>query len=245
MVGKVQQRFNSISSTNYYAIELLSKTRPIEGTAIIAGYQTEGKGQFDSIWESDSNENILMSIIVYPEMLEANNQYLITCFVSLALRNVIDKILPKSEVKIKWPNDIFCGASKVAGILIHNTLKGKKLKSSVIGIGINVNQKIFPSNIMTATSLLLEQGQGFDVEEVRELIFEELDKKYRDLKENKEKVRQEYLKYLYGVGLTKNFRRLDGLNFQGRITGIDECGYLIIDSAYGIEKFDVKQIIYL
>jgi BirA family biotin operon repressor/biotin-[acetyl-CoA-carboxylase] ligase len=244
LVGKVQQRFNSINSTNSYATELLSKTRPIEGTAIIADHQTEGKGQFDSIWESNSNENILMSIILYPEILEVNSQYMITCFVSLAVSNVIGKILPEKAVKIKWPNDIFCGDSKVAGILIQNTLKGKKLKSSVIGIGINVNQKKFPSNVPNATSIQMEHGHEFDLEEIRELVFEELEKRYRDLKENREKVRREYIQNLYGIGIEKNFKRLNGLNFKGRIIGIDNYGFLIIESAYGKEKFDVKQVIY-
>lgn len=245
MVGKVQHRFNSIDSTNSYAVKILSKIRPTEGTAIIADFQTNGKGQVDSKWQSNTKENILMSIILYPEVLEVNHQYLITCFVSLAIRNVISSILFGRNVKIKWPNDIYCEGNKIAGILIHNTLKGKKLKSSIIGIGINVNQKTFASNLPNATSLAIEDAATFNLEEVREMVFEELDNRYRDLKANKEKIRLEYLQNLYGLGIDKNFQRANGLVFRGSIAGIDDYGFLIIDGPNGMEKFDVKQIIYL
>lgn len=245
MIGKVQQRFNSIDSTNKYAIELLSKIRPKEGTAIIADFQTDGKGQVDSKWQSNSNENILMSIILYPESLAVTNQYLMSCMISLSIRNVLSSILIDREIKIKWPNDILCGDKKIAGILIHNTLKGKKLKSSVVGMGININQSYFPSDIPNATSILLESGVAVQIEEVRELLFEELDKRYNNLCENEAKMRQEYLQNMYGLGVEKNFQRANGLIFNGRIAGIDGQGFLIIDGPIGTEKFDVKQITYL
>lgn len=242
MIGKVQLRFNSIDSTNKYAIELLSKIRPKEGTAIIADFQTDGKGQVDSKWQSNSNENILMSIILYPESLAVTNQYLMSCMISLSIRNVLSSILIDWEIKIKWPNDILCGDKKIAGILIHNTLKGKKLKSSVVGMGININQRYFPSDIPNATSILLESGDAVQIEEVRELLFEELDKRYNNLYKNEEKIRQEYLQNMYGLGVEKNFQRANGLIFNGRITGIDGHGFLMIDGPNGMEKFDVKQI---
>lgn len=245
MIGKVQQRFNSIDSTNKYAIGLLSKIRPKEGTAIIADFQTDGRGQVDSKWQSNSNENILMSIILYPESLAVTNQYLMSCMVSLSIRNVLSSILIDREIKIKWPNDILCGDKKIAGILIHNTLKGKKLKSSVVGMGININQRYFPSDIPNATSILLESGGAVQIEEVRELLFEELDKRYNNLYENEEKMRQEYLQNMYGLGVEKNFQRANGLIFNGRIAGIDGQGFLIIDGPSGTEKFDVKQITHL
>lgn len=245
MIGKVQQRFNSIDSTNKYAIELLSKIRPKEGTAIIADFQTDGKGQVDSKWQSNSNENILMSIILYPESLAVTNQYLMSCMISLSIRTVLSSILIDREIKIKWPNDILCGDKKIAGILIHNTLKGKKLKSSVVGMGININQSYFPSDIPNATSILLESGVAVQIEEVRELLFEELDKRYNNLCENEAKMRQEYLQYMYGLGVEKNFQRANGLIFNGRIVGIDGQGFLIIDGPSGTEKFDVKQITHL
>jgi BirA family biotin operon repressor/biotin-[acetyl-CoA-carboxylase] ligase len=244
LIGKVQLRFNSIDSTNKYAIELLSKTRPTEGTAIIADYQTEGRGQVGSIWQSNSYDNILMSIILYPKTLEVNNQYLVSCIVSLAIKNVLSRILADQEIKIKWPNDILCEGRKIAGILIHNTLKGKKVKSSVIGMGINVNQKSFPLDVPNATSLLLERGHTFQIEETRTLIFEELDKRYRNIIGNIEIVRQEYLSHLYGLGIEKKFKRANGSIFSGRIAGIDAQGFLIIDGPNGKEKFDVKQVIY-
>ncbi len=245
MIGKVQQRFNSIDSTNKYAIELLSKIRPKEGTAIIADFQTDGKGQVDSKWQSNSNENILMSIILYPESLAVTNQYLMSCMISLSIRSVLSSILIDREIKIKWPNDILCGDKKIAGILIHNTLKGKKLKSSVVGMGININQSYFPSDIPNATSILLESGVAVQIEEVRELLFEELDKRYNNLYENEAKMRQEYLQNMYGLGVEKNFQRANGLIFNGRIAGIDGQGFLIIDGPSGTEKFDVKQITHL
>lgn len=224
---------------------MLSKIRPKEGTAIIADFQTQGKGQVDSQWQSNPGENILMSIVFYPEFLKVNQQYLITCFVSLSLRNVLSRFLGDKEVRIKWPNDILCEDRKIAGILIHNTLKGKKLRSSVIGIGININQKSFSETIPNATSLSKEYRWSYDLEEIREMLFRELDERYKDLKKNGEMIRQKYLQYLYGKGIKKQFKKANGTTFEGSIAGIDKQGFLMIEGPNNVEKFDIKEVIYL
>ena len=132
--GAKHYHLSEIDSTNNYALNLLSKSTPAEGTTISADFQTHGRGQYGRDWLSESTKNLLSSIILYPDFLPANEQFSLSKAVSLAVRNCINSFLPSKEIRIKWPNDIYCDDKKIAGILIQNLLTGNKINVSVIGI---------------------------------------------------------------------------------------------------------------
>lgn len=172
-------RYDSLPSTNTLANRLVKEGEPLEGTVIVAGYQTAGKGQGNNVWESENSKNLLLSVILYPEKISPENQIFITMFVSLAICDFIDSIFPGS--KIKKPNDIYFGKDKMAGILIENGIIDGMMKSSVIGIGLNVNQTVFAPEIPNAVSLKMVTGTEHNIDSCLRRLLSALDSRYFDL----------------------------------------------------------------
>ena len=131
---------DELESTNNYAKQLVSD-KVEEGTVVLAQFQSKGRGQQGNYWESETGKNLLFSLILYPDFLEAEFQFSLSMLVSLAIVSVLDE--ETDEVQIKWPNDIYVGKLKIAGILIENTIKGSKLGSTIVGVGLNLNQEMF------------------------------------------------------------------------------------------------------
>jgi len=258
--GKVYYRFDELPSTNDYARDLLAKSRPAEGTVVRADSQSAGRGQFGSKWVTEHGVNLTLSVILYPKWLKITDQFRLSEAVALALLDTVHR--PPSTVHrqpstvhrppstvyrqpstIKWPNDIYLGDRKTAGILIQNTLTGNHLETSIVGIGLNVNQTAFPPEIPNATSLSLATGRTFDLEAVADTLFECLERRYLQLKASQTEVlRAEYREHLLGLGVLRNFARLDGSVFSGIIQGVQEDGRLEILGSNGLELFDVKAI---
>ncbi|MBI5915019.1 MAG: biotin--[acetyl-CoA-carboxylase] ligase [Bacteroidetes bacterium] len=242
-VGQVVHDLPTVASTNEYALTLLSKSNPAEGTAISTGNQTAGRGQIGSQWESEPGKNITLSVIFYPDFLLVKNQFQLNQAVAMAVCDFVKKYLPVSKVSIKWPNDIYVGARKIAGILLQNSLINNQIRSTVAGIGINVNQTVFATNPPNPTSLCLETGENFDLEELRSSLFERLEARFLQLKSGKIlPLQQDYLGNLYRFQAPAKFQRSDGEIFEGTITGIDESGRLKM-AVQGRETiFDLKEI---
>lgn len=232
-----------VASTNAYALELLSKSKPAEGTVISTQHQTAGRGQIGSTWESEPNKNISLSAIFYPDFLAVKDQYLLNIFVSLAVLDFVNNCLPERPVSIKWPNDIYVGKLKIAGILLQNSLINNQIRSTVVGIGININQTTFLTNPPNPTSLSLESGQVFNLEELIPTLCEFLESRFLQLKAGKiVPLQHEYLQHLYRFAIPANYRRANGESFTGTITGIDEIGRLKLDIGGKTEVFDLKEI---
>ena len=162
MIGRKIIHLENVDSTNNYTANLLLKGEVDSGTVILADKQTQGRGQRGSVWSSNSGENMLFSLFLSTEILSVNDQFLLSQFVSVSLIQMLRNIGLNAEVK--WPNDIYINNKKVAGILIENQLSGYTLKSSIIGVGLNVNQKLFEN--ISATSLYNELGEFISIQSV-------------------------------------------------------------------------------
>jgi len=242
-VGQAIIDLTQVASTNACALELLSKSKTAEGTIVSTFHQTDGRGQIGNKWESAPGKNISLSAIFYPDFLEAKDQFLLNVFVSLAVFDFVEKHLPRSLASIKWPNDIYVGSQKIAGILLQNSLINTQIRSTVVGIGINVNQALFLSNPPNPTSLRLEAGFDFDLPALIPPLCEFLESRYLQLKAGKiVPLRQAYLRHLYRFGLPANYQRTNGETFVGTITGIDEIGRLKMEVGGKKEVFDLKEI---
>ena len=240
-IGKELHDFPSLSSTNTYATELLSKSNPVEGTVILTYNQTAGRGQIGSKWESAPDKNVSMSVILHPKFLAVSEQFNLNVAVSLAIFDAVS--LYVKDVKVKWPNDIYIGKKKVAGILIQNSLTGRNIQSSVVGIGLNVNQTAFTSDAPNPTSLKLETGKDIDLTKIVQEIVPALEKRYLQLKSGKTiDMRREYILHLYRFGKPFAFQRVDESYFTGIITGISSLGKLVIDTETGEEEFGLKEV---
>jgi BirA family biotin operon repressor/biotin-[acetyl-CoA-carboxylase] ligase len=220
----------------------LSKNNPCEGTVITTENQVEGRGQIGSKWESEAGKNIILSIILRPNFLPAREQFLLNQAITLGVVNFIQYYIT-TGVKIKWPNDIYVHKKKVAGILIQNQLSGSRIQSSVIGIGLNINQVVFLSDAPNPTSFKLLTAHEFQIEQLIPELCRSIEQRYLQLKQGKHAILQnDYLKNLFQYQQTASYQKPNETTFQGRIIGISPFGKLKIEHNQGIEFFDIKTV---
>lgn len=243
--GQNFEEHQNLASTNGYAQQLLSKSKPSDGTVISARNQTAGRGQIGSLWESEPDKNLNLSIILYPTFLPIVQQFQLNQAICLGVRDFVAKYVQKS-VKIKWSNDIYVKDNKICGILIQNALKGVQIQSSIVGIGINVNQTEFLSNPPNPTSFKLETQRDFDLSEMQAALCECLEPRYFQLKNGRhDELYLDYLSHLYRYQENALFQRPNGEAFMGMITGISDVGKLQIKTLGKIKEFGIKEVKFL
>lgn len=181
-IGSVCIRLERVDSSNNYARELIRDKMPTEGTVIVANEQFSGRGQRSNTWYSEPKSSLTCSYILRPVFLAAKDQFILSAAVALAVYETVAVILPKSDVRIKWPNDILVDGKKIAGILIENTLRRSNLETSIVGIGLNVNQMKFPSEL-NATSIQLNTNSETDLNLIMEELSTRLEKYYLRIRE--------------------------------------------------------------
>lgn len=242
-VGKVIHHFEALPSTNLYALELLSKSKPSEGTVISAAAQTAGRGQLGSGWHSPAGESLSVSVILYPSFLQARRQFYLTITAALALRDTLARYA-ENPVLIKWPNDIYLGTGKIAGILIQNQLAGQAIQYCIIGSGINVNQTAFPAELPQAVSLYQDTGQRQAPDELLDHYLLNLEQRYLQLRAgNTDRLLSDYYEHLLGYQIYKTYTQPDGAPFEAQIVGIDEIGRLKLRTSDGKEQaFGLKEV---
>ena len=226
-------------STNSLASELATKNILSEGSVVITTNQTAGRGQRGNAWETAAELNLTFSILVKPTFLSVKNQFYLTIITSLA---VVDFLKEQSvaEVKIKWPNDILIGKKKICGILIENSVQQETIQQSIVGIGLNINQKNF--GISTATSLAVVKDRDFDLNESLNFLLENFEKRYLQLRSGKlAELKSGYLENLFGIGEPQTFIS-NGKEFEGIIEGVNENGELKVSDNGNTSSFKLKEI---
>ncbi len=232
---------NELISTNTFAALLLRQQKPPEGTVIQAGFQTAGKGQKGNKWESEAGKNLLFSIILFPDMIKPEEQFSISMAISLGICDFLKRLIP--VCRVKWPNDIYAGDDKIAGILIENSIRGGNIESSVAGIGLNINQVKFPSSLPNPVSLKLITGKEYDPDDCLKELLASLDKRYKKLISSPaEELKNDYASSLYRLGEWHNYKSA-GNYFNGRIVGVTGSGSLRVeDEKMHIRQFSFKEI---
>ena len=150
-LGKKVIYMPSCHSTNDIAMEMARKSDIPEGTVIITDDQLKGRGQRGNEWVTAAGKNITMSIVLKPNFVKASSQFSLNMAISLAVNATVKQLLSEINCSVKWPNDVLVNRKKISGILIENSLSGKNLDYSIVGVGLNVNQPII--NGISATSL--------------------------------------------------------------------------------------------
>jgi BirA family biotin operon repressor/biotin-[acetyl-CoA-carboxylase] ligase len=220
-----------------------------DGTLFYSFEQKNGRGQRGNKWESEANKNVALSYILHPSFLSINKQFLLTKIVSLAVTDLMTEILKKeaipAEIRIKWPNDIYINTKKIAGILIENVLKEHTLQTTIIGIGINVNQTDFPSTL-NACSLISICNKEFDLNMIIELLSQKIEAYYLKLKSaSLEAINTNYLNQLYQLKEKKNYQIANEI-IEGEIIGVSEVGKLQLQlNDLSIKELDLKEIIFI
>lgn len=234
----------SVDSTNNYARNLLNQGKVPEGTVIWAGYQTVGRGQLHNKWESEPNSNLLVSIILHPSEIRPEEQFILSMAVSLAIKDLLDKYI--TGVKIKWPNDIYSGNDKIAGILIENAIAGNEILYTIAGIGLNVNQENFLSNAPNPVSLKILTREEYKTDELLNRLVVCLNDRYGTAKAvGRNGLDKDYHSSLWRLGEWHKFRS-DNEVFSGQICGTDKQGCLLVRDENGvIANYAFKKIEYL
>ncbi|MCQ2975474.1 MAG: biotin--[acetyl-CoA-carboxylase] ligase [Bacteroidales bacterium] len=222
-------RHKIIDSTNDEAQRIISlnKNQEPKDFIIRADFQTKGRGQRGNTWNSLNSENLMFSYVFYPQNLAVLNQFLISQVVSFSIVEYL-KSKNINNVSIKWPNDIYIGMHKICGILIENTVLGKNIKSCTIGIGLNVNQTIFPENLPNPISMANISKIKYNLDTEFSQIIEILQKNIQTLTvENQKEIKQNYLNNLLGLNKTLIYKSKEGI-FKGNIIDVNENGYISI-----------------
>ena len=243
-IGANHISLQTVDSTNTYAKNLLAEKRQPEGSLITTAEQTAGRGQAGSSWQTEPGQNLILSYILYPTFLSADKQFFLSMAVSLAVRELCEEITDH-EIRIKWPNDIYQRNKKLAGILIENTISGSQLSSSVVGIGLNINQTHFDPTLPNPTSVKLITGHEFSVETAIQKLNSYMEKYYLQLRHlHFNFLDKGYTVHLYKYNQTGIFSK-NGQEFRGEITGVTKEGKLIIESNGKELKFGLKEVEYL
>ena len=186
----------TVDSTNNYVAKLVNKTKVSFGTVIMADFQSNGKGQRENKWQSDKGKNLLFSIYFDSSFLTINTIFYLSKTIAISLRDFIFNITG-NNVEIKWPNDILVNQQKIAGVLIENQLRNNNVYSSIIGIGINVNQINFKDNLI-ASSIRVLTHREYDLSSLLEIFLNVFNSKLSILKEkNFNSIDDQYHKHLF------------------------------------------------
>lgn len=128
------------------------------GTVWVAESQTGGRGRQGRAWVSPRGENLLFSVLLRLTCAPARVP-LVALVAGLAVRDAVAAVLPEREVLVKWPNDVLAGGKKIAGILVESSIAGSRVDHVIVGIGVNVHTRHFPTELAEiATSIALEDG---------------------------------------------------------------------------------------
>lgn len=242
-VGQNLIKLKEVDSTNNFLKDLVSKSEPLaEGTVIMADNQFAGRGQQESVWQTQAGKNISTSIYLKPSFLPLSKQFYLNIAVSLAVSDALSCFVQKG-IKVKWPNDMYYQNKKLGGILIENTLTGNSIKSSVIGIGLNINQSEFSDSIsQRATSVIQILQRDVSLMDIMDKLFIFMEKYYLILRTGKYSILQnDYLSRLYNFNIPALYMQ-NGAFFEGTIIGVEDDGRLTVDTKNGLKVFNFKEI---
>jgi BirA family biotin operon repressor/biotin-[acetyl-CoA-carboxylase] ligase len=232
IIGKDVFYFRSISSTNIYAKRIAEKGVR-EGFVVIADIQTHGRGRKNRMWFS-SFGGLWFSVVLKPN-ISLDRGMFVTMVASISVVQAIKKITNIDPV-IKWPNDLLINGKKVCGILTEFDIKNDKINYAVVGLGINLNNKINKKIKKIATSISIEIDSNISRIKFLKIILKYFDDNYKKLiKGDFSTIKKLWCSYSNMVGTAVKIND-NGDTISGIISGIDKNGYLILKTEKGIKK---------
>lgn len=235
-------KLNAIDSTNAYLRQLGSVEDLKDYTVATAKFQSMGRGQMGTVWQSQNGKNLMFSVFKNVSFLSSDNVFFLSIVTALAITKTLKSFhIPK--LKIKWPNDILSEDKKVCGVLIENVLNNNRLKGTIIGVGLNVNQTEF-NNLPQASSLLAISGKVYNLDELLVSIITNMRHYFSLLKNEKHDILlSKYENLLFRKDKASTFKAENGDLFTGIIEGVNQAGSLKVLLEDGISKeFDLKQV---
>ncbi len=254
---------DGVDSTNNY-LKGFKPLRPVDITLVTAEHQSAGRGQTGNSWESERGQNLLFSILLRPTQVPAQDMFIISEAIALSVRQAIICSITQSNnpqrdiqgattpyaVTVKWPNDIYVGDRKIAGILIENEISGTSIQHSIVGCGVNINQTQFAfpktgDSESTPTPVSLQQLTEEPLERrfVLEDIMESFTRYYAQIQSGSyQAIHEAYLKVLYRRTGMHRFRDSIGF-FEASIEDVEPSGHLILrDNADQLRRYAFKEV---
>ena len=229
-IGQPFVELVTVDSTNIYAMDHLQANLAAHGAVFFAHNQTSGKGQHGKKWLTEPRANIALSVILDCRSLSLGHQFPLSVMVSLAAYDLF-AAYAGDETTIKWPNDIYWRDRKAGGVLIETQVRGNIWQAAVAGIGININQTSFSTQVQNPVSLKQITGKDFDTLLLAGELCSYLEKRYQQLqKGGEEALLIEYNTHLYKKGQDVKLKK-GPVVFTGTITGISAKGDLLVKSA--------------
>jgi BirA family biotin operon repressor/biotin-[acetyl-CoA-carboxylase] ligase len=208
-----------------------------ENMVVWADYQTAGRGCGTNHWESERGKNLTFSMLLHPHDVPAQKQFHISMAISLALCKALGQHI--GDLSIKWPNDIYWRDGKIGGILIEVTLQGNKVKDCIIGIGLNINQRVFRSDAPNPVSMWQICEQETDCEQLLQEILQAF-QEYM-CKSNKD----EYQSMLYRRKGFHPYADKDGA-FMAEIIDVEDDGHLLLRDDNGqLRRYAFKEVTFV
>lgn len=240
-----KNHLDETASTNTYLQELDADRHLPEGYIVYTETQRAGRGQRGNSWESEPSKNLTFSLLLRPEHIPANQQFLLSQAVSLAMTDVLTRYA--TGFSIKWPNDIYWKDKKIAGILIENVLSGSIFSRAIIGIGLNLNQEIFVSDAPNPVSLVQITGHTCDITAMLDRFIDAFHSRYLQTfdSDSAQLLRDEYRTILYrNDGLYPYCS--EGKTFYASIAGVEPDGHIILATESGENRrFAFKEVSFL
>ena len=238
------KRLDVVDSTNRYARDEADNlwVNGKDIVAVTAAHQTAGRGQRGNVWQSQSGNNLLMSIILRPGCaLEVANQFMLSQAVALSIHAAMKCY--GIETRLKWPNDIYAGDRKLAGILVELDYSGAFVEQAIVGIGLNVNQTEFPPMDRVPVSMKMLLGKDIPVEDVLRDVLCLFNRYYGEMRWGcKEAISAEYRELLLGLGEQREYVDAEG-TFTAVMEGIEPSGHLLLRRSDGtLSRYAFKEV---
>ncbi len=234
---------NEIDSTHQAMLQSEQEQDLPPFSTLLAAYQRAGRGQDTNVWHSQKGSNILMSTLLYPLNIEAHNAFVVSAWISLILFRYLENKGVKG-LGIKWPNDIYVADKKIAGILIQNVIHGSTLVKSIVSVGLNINQTVFPKSVPNPVSLSQITGHMYDISKEAALILQAMQARFEILR-YPQNVFDTYMQHLYRAYEWHVYKDAQEV-FEGKIVGVQSWGYLKVRKRSGIiQSYDIKEIKFL
>lgn len=233
---------DTCASTNS---ELAARGDAPAGTVVATRSQTAGRGQRGNTWESAPGANLTFSLLLRPQMLPAARQFEMSMIVSIAVADVIDAVLADAGVvrraAIKWPNDIYIDDSKVCGILIENTLSGSSIERSIVGVGLNVNQRQFVGDAPNPISLCHYTGVDHALQPLLQRVCDRIVDVFDEYERNPlpRVLTEAYMSRMWRREGEWPYATPDGSVFRASIVSVGSDGILTLS---GNRRFAFKEV---
>jgi BirA family biotin operon repressor/biotin-[acetyl-CoA-carboxylase] ligase len=236
LVGRDVIYFSETDSTNIRAHDL-ARAGASEGTVVVADRQSAGKGRLGRRWESPSGVNLYASVVLRPTIPPRHAAQL-TFLSAAAVARCVHEISGLRPT-VKWPNDVLLGGRKVAGLLNELDAETERIHYLILGIGVNLNMRAdqFPADLRyPATSLAIEMGRTVERPAFARLLFEHLDRLYREYRvRGFAPVLEAWQAFFDLVGRPVEVDCLE-YRLTGQVLGLDADGALVLRLADGKEQ---------